>query len=125
MCPASVPFIVGCPVLAKRMGMLALGLSDQTTIKTGDFGAQLVGRRLLVPKRLLRILEEAEVGSGEQFLLFVSDFGEVLADQLGWDEQALRVARDRLLGLLEGVVRPDVLEAVGTPPQRHAFGARK
>lgn len=105
--------------------MLALGLNNQTTVKTGDFGAQLVGRRLLVPKRLLEILDEADIGTGEQFLLFVSDFGEVLADQLGWDEQALGAARDRLLRLLDGVVRADVLEAVGSPLVRHAFGARK
>jgi hypothetical protein len=107
------------------MGMLALGLNDQTTVKTGDFGAQLVGKRLLVPKRLLEILDEADVDTGEQFLFFVSDFGEVLATQLGWDEHALRAARDRLLRLLEGVVRADVLEAVGAPLVRHAFGARE
>ena len=105
--------------------MLTLGLNDQTTVKTGDFGAQLVGKYLLVPKRLLEILGDVNVGTGEQFLLFASDFGEVLADQLGWDEHDLCLARDRLLRLLDGVVRQDVIEAVGAPVVKHAFGARR
>jgi hypothetical protein len=103
--------------------MLTLAEHSQA-LKAGDFSAQLAGSSLLVPKRLLDLLRTMNIDTAEKLLLLASDFKEVLAAQLGWEEPQLTRARDQLLELIKGALSKDVRNAIDKPPTQYAMGAR-
>ena len=102
--------------------VLSLAPFDTLQLAPDDFGAQLFGDTLLLPRELYEFLKDWNIHNAEGFLSVAHAFPSSFAAKFGWTQEGMVKAREKLVATLEGRVPEDFLRP---PPRvRRAYGAR-
>ena len=86
-----------------------------------DFGAEVRGEQLLVPRDLAEALARLSVKNAVQFVSYLYTFPSAIAGELGWELEDVLKARSALVTKLRGTL-PDVILDPPPAPKR-SYGA--
>lgn len=97
--------------------------SRRAVVLPGDFLAEVVGDRLVLPREFVRFLRDQGVYTAEEFLSRIAHYPTVFATELGWTDPELKDAQAKLVEILRRSGKIDELYLQPPAPPRFGHGA--
>ncbi|MFO1051467.1 MAG: hypothetical protein U1F36_04590 [Planctomycetota bacterium] len=94
-------------------------------LRPGHFGVRISEDGLRVPLALDRVLRQLGVLTAQQFVSYLTSFGEVVGELLRWKSREIDRARAELADSLRGVVPAELFRASRRPHPATGADARR